>query len=78
MGRLLFWILLGIVAWAGMKHWTRVGVRRGRREGGSESAAESMVRCEVCGLNVPESDALSRGGRWFCSREHLEGRQSGS
>ena len=75
MGRLLFWILLGVIAWAVMKNWTRAGVRRQRPEA---PAAERMVRCEACGLNVPESDALTRGGRWFCSREHLEGGRPGS
>jgi hypothetical protein len=33
-----------------------------------------MVKCEVCGLNLPQSDALAAPGadpkRWFCCEEH--------
>jgi uncharacterized protein len=74
MGRVLIWILLGALAYAMMRSWARIGTARGRREA---RAPEAMVRCETCGLNVPQSDAFSRGGRWFCSREHLEGTSSG-
>jgi uncharacterized protein len=40
-------------------------------------ATEAMVRCEQCGLNLPQSDALSERGRWYCSREHLPPRPGG-
>jgi len=69
MGRLLFFILLGALAYALLKGWARGGAARPRD---SARAPESMVRCEVCGLNVPESDAYSHAGRWYCSREHLD------
>ncbi len=32
----------------------------------------SMVRCEQCGLHVPESEAVYRHGKAFCSREHAD------
>lgn len=31
---------------------------------------QKMVRCEVCGLHVPEDEALSVEGRHYCSEEH--------
>ncbi len=34
-----------------------------------------MVRCAVCGLHLPATEALSSGGRSFCSSEHQ--RQAG-
>jgi len=37
-----------------------------------KNVAENMVRCEVCGTFLPEGEALKRGSRFFCSREHLE------
>jgi len=69
MGRLIFWVLLGVIAYAALKTWARGGTTRSRRPA---PAPEMMVRCESCGLNVPESDAFSRSGHWYCSREHLE------
>jgi len=73
MGRLLFWILLGGIAYAVMKGWAR-GVSD--HKSGPQQGTESIVCCEACGLNVPESDAFARAGRWYCSREHLESAKS--
>jgi hypothetical protein len=46
----------------------------GAAPGASRAAAEPMVRCETCGLNLPQSEALTLpaagGERWFCSEEH--------
>ena len=76
MGRLLFWILLGGIAYAVIKGWMQGGARGGPGPVPGKGDAESIVRCEACGLNVPESDAFSRAGRWYCSREHLESSQT--
>lgn len=38
----------------------------------------TMVRCALCGLHVPEQEALRSGDKYFCSNKHLkEFRQSG-
>ncbi|MCG7601904.1 hypothetical protein MHM84_19345 [Halomonas sp. McH1-25] len=31
-----------------------------------------MVRCSFCRVHLPEDEALSQEGRWFCSREHRD------
>jgi uncharacterized protein len=69
MARLLFWILIAVVAYAAVKHWTRSGTGRTRA---GDKPPEAIVSCAACGLNVPQSEALGRDGRWYCSREHLE------
>jgi len=69
MARLLVWVLLAAIAYAVVKGWSRGGGVRGRPP---ERPSEPMVRCAACGLNVPQSEALGRDGRWYCSREHLE------
>jgi len=30
----------------------------------------TMVPCAHCGLHVPEPEAIRRGDRYFCSRQH--------
>lgn len=30
----------------------------------------NMVRCDYCGLHVPDNEALLFDGRRYCSREH--------
>jgi uncharacterized protein len=31
---------------------------------------KQMLRCDYCGLHVPEEEALRVGGRNYCSEEH--------
>ena len=70
MGRILFFVVLGIGLYVAFRIW-RAGQQRdtaARRPTGS--AGEAMVRCSHCGLNVPKSEALADGERWFCSENH--------
>jgi uncharacterized protein len=32
--------------------------------------AERMVACVHCGINLPQSEAVENGGRFYCSEEH--------
>ncbi len=72
MGRILFWLALGVILYVGFQWWQRqqrLGPRSERRPRAGADA-EPMVRCEVCGLNVPKSEALTFGERSFCCEEH--------
>lgn len=33
-------------------------------------ASKDMVRCALCGLHVPEHEAVEHKGRRYCSQEH--------
>lgn len=33
---------------------------------------ETMVRCEVCSLHIPETEAFRSNEKYFCSNKHLE------
>jgi uncharacterized protein len=39
---------------------------------------EDMVRCRVCGVHLPKSEALTSRGEMFCSREHLQLSRNGN
>jgi uncharacterized protein len=71
MGRILFFVLLGIGLYVAYRLWS---AGRGRREDPGvmrrPASGETMVRCERCGLNLPQSEALGQGGRWYCGDEH--------
>jgi uncharacterized protein len=32
---------------------------------------EDMVRCRICGVHLPRSEAITSRGEYFCSQEHL-------
>lgn len=51
-------------------------VRSGRRKSGGDASRpetrdEDMVRCRVCGVHLPRSEALSSRGDFYCTEEHL-------
>ena len=72
MGRILFFIALGVGLYVAFRIW-RTGQGRGgakRAPGAPAAGGEAMVRCDRCGLNVPRSEALAEGDRWYCSEDH--------
>jgi uncharacterized protein len=71
MGRLLFFLLLGVALYVAFRFW-RVARKRSEGAAGGDrgSASEPMISCAHCGLNVPRSEAIGDGGRWYCSESH--------
>ena len=72
MGRILFFVVLGVGIYVAFRIW-RAGQQRdaaNRSTGFPAAGGEAMVRCDHCGLNVPRSEALAEGDRWYCSEDH--------
>ena len=68
LSKLLLLIIAAIVIYILIK-----GVARKRAAGAGSAgaaAAESMVPCAQCGVNLPRSEALETQGRFYCSEEH--------
>jgi uncharacterized protein len=71
MGRILFWLVIGVLAYALYRWWTvRQQLQRKGTSARSVPGGERMVQCDVCGLNVPRSEALTDGTRTYCCEEH--------
>jgi uncharacterized protein len=71
MGRILFFVVLGVGLYVAFRIWRGGQQRGGTTQGpGQPTAGEEMVTCRHCGLNVPKSEALAEGGRWYCSEDH--------
>jgi hypothetical protein len=71
--RLVFWCLMGVLLYAGLRKLTgggRGGAGADRRPDAGAEHVESMVRCRVCGLNLPKSEALPVGDQWACCAQH--------
>ncbi len=71
MGRILFFVLLGVALYVGFRMF-RSARKRGDnapapKPGGS---SEPMIRCAHCGLNLPRSEAIAVAGRHYCSESH--------
>lgn len=65
MSRLILLIVLALLVYFVLK-----GFRRPRASPPPQRLPEKMVSCEVCGINLPESESMSEGARHFCCEEH--------
>jgi len=53
--------------------WFKSMARRKDRDArppANQGGAEDMVRCQVCGVNLPRSEALMSQGRFYCCEQH--------
>ena len=75
-GRLLLWLVLGLVAWwilRPRKAAPPPSASRARGPtGGAGAAPEAMVDCAHCGLHFPASEAVRDGARVFCCSAHRD------
>lgn len=73
MGKILFIILVTLLLVLWFKHMARPkgnGSGNGRGKPPANKQAEDMVRCRVCGVNLPRSEALLSKGQFYCCDEH--------
>ncbi|MGV6826017.1 MAG: PP0621 family protein [bacterium] len=64
---ILFIIALFLVFWI-----IRFLGRRSAVEKRPANDQEAMLRCAVCGVHLPASQALTLKGKSYCCKEHLE------
>lgn len=78
MGRILFFVLLALAIYIAWRYLRIQRSDQARPPGQSQRSRggtpEAMVRCDACGLNLPQSEALpapdSQPPRWYCCDEH--------
>jgi len=46
------------------------GRRRRRPEPPQTPAAQKMVACAYCGVNLPETESVKSGGKHYCCEPH--------
>jgi uncharacterized protein len=51
--------------------WLAKGFRRkNAAKDAPEAAPEQMVTCSLCGLYLPQNEAIAEGDKFFCCAEH--------
>jgi len=63
-------IFIAIVVWLAIYAVRRILSYLTPPKNTSAGETQNMVRCAQCGLHLPESEALSYQGKYFCCREH--------
>jgi len=78
-GKILFWFIIIVAVLVGARLLARSAGSpkppgppgRGTTPAAPDmSHAESMVRCEHCGIHMPRSEAFLSDGRTWCGKEH--------
>lgn len=71
--------MIRVILWAVIAWVVVTGLRRllaaGKPDANAAAAApapEQMVRCAVCNLNVPRSEAIAIPVGWACCPEHAQ------
>jgi uncharacterized protein len=68
MSRIL--LLLAVVIVIALLHRRWQSFKNQIRQGNRHIDAQKMVRCDYCGLHIPEQEILHVGGQNYCSQEH--------
>lgn len=76
MGKVLSWLLIFALGYALYRFAVLLKRRseaqaRGRRPE-PDAGPEPIVRCDLCGVHVPRSEAVFDGERRFCSAAHRD------
>lgn len=70
LAKILFIVVLLLVAYLFFKSWRKDAGIGDQTRSKQSKLPEDMVRCDVCGVNLPRSEAFTTQGRLFCSEEH--------
>ncbi len=73
MTRLLFIIILFVVSYLVIKSFL-TKLENSKKIGKQRTANTKMLKCEECGLHIPEHEAIRQGDHVFCSLEHARQR----
>jgi uncharacterized protein len=69
---LLILILIAIVILA----FRRLKRLSSRPQAGKKTTTGRMVQCATCGLYLPEQEAISHQGKYYCSQSHRDEHKS--
>lgn len=65
MGKILFFLVVAAVGWLLLKGLLKKPGNDGKQDG-PPNQPEQMVRCDLCGVFMPESDSAQLDGKRTC------------
>ncbi|MBI3562643.1 MAG: hypothetical protein HY080_13100 [Gammaproteobacteria bacterium] len=72
--RILFWLLIGWLVYRFIRQLVHKPTSRPAPP--QPPNIEQMLRCELCGLHVPQSEAIASKGHTYCCDDHRRRAQS--
>jgi uncharacterized protein len=70
-------IILGVLVWLAihlLKRYLRQQSTKQSSGNHTTSQDVAMVKCEVCHVHLPRSEAYQHNDKFYCSQAHLEGK----
>ena len=67
--RLLILLAIAWLAYRLFRAWQR-SLQQPKAK--SRPQVENVVRCHTCQLHIPETEAIEKNGRYYCSQQHLQ------
>ena len=64
-------ILVLLLGWVGISLFKRFMNPNSSKSGKTETG-QKMLACSVCDTHIPESEAIIKNSKIFCSKEHSE------
>jgi len=64
-------ILVMLLGWIGFTLFKKI-INPTQNKKVSSDSGQKMVACAVCDTHIPESEAILKNGKTFCSKEHSE------
>jgi len=63
-------IIIAVVVWLAIHTLRRILQHLTQPKATAGGTTKNMVRCAQCGLHLPEAEAISEQGLYFCCEEH--------
>ena len=67
MGKILIILIVAVVGWLLFKGLLKKSEKGGSRDSG-RTGSESMVKCDICGVFMPESDSVQLDEKRTCNK----------
>ena len=64
-------ILVMLLGWIGFTLFNKF-INPTKKNKVSSDSGQKMVACAVCDTHIPESEAIIKNGKTYCSKEHSE------
>ena len=64
-------ILVMLLGWIGFTLFKKI-INPTKSNKVSSNSGQKIVACAVCDTHIPESEAIIKNGKTYCSKEHSE------
>lgn len=64
-------IILALAIWIAFRIWQNYRAKTTKMPPKAK-AIPDMVPCSVCKMHIPDTEALRKGDKFYCSQQHLD------